>query len=1082
MPVSPSYTFRPSITCLLLFFGLFHIHMYGQSQGIVFTRYGIEEGLQNLSIRVLGTDSNGYLWLSDPLTRFDGYGFKTYSVDQSNLNSGLANVQSMTDDGKGNLLFTGSDGVLYYDRFSDKLVKVPSMLSLQQDRTLLIGHDQQFWDINLNIVTSIRLPDLDTFSFRIEFTPGERIFSPVPGQKNLWRVLRSGIIQEYDLNNRRIVEYSARHIERATTARFQTDPDGQLWMFTEAGFWKQNIESRQFELIADLKKAVPGVNFSWLDDTFTFNDGRWWIAEATERKLYEFDLSGENVRVYPLNDTLFFGGQTSLDRPVLKLADHSLVIGSINGGLTQIFPNLGTIKQYMPDPRNPMSLRSRDARITRTNDPNLFWISGLGQGLVKAELNQPVFQTFSVPSKSFDPGSYNNIRVLSEWNNQLLVGSISSIQLLQPDLTFEPFQIPGTPISKLEGNGLNGLAKDRANNLLALYWCVTEAPYLIYHDFRNDRNIDLTTLFPQITIRTAKFVYTDRNNHFWISARAGVIRIPAESLEAGTFLQTRTDTFFSFDPFLSSEVDEPCAFAIVEDDLGMVWVGTNRGLFRIDPVLGDIQHFSVISGDESSLSHNHVRSLLLGRDQRLWIGTYGGGLNVYDRTSNSFTHYTMKNGLPDNVIYSLAEDHHGFLWVGTNKGLCRFDPDNIQSISFTPADGLQNFEFNTNAVCQLSNRYLAFGGIEGFNLFHPDSVIRKREPPAVVLTRFRVHEDEVPLGPERIHLKYDQNFLSFEFAALDFFQNQKNQYAYRLDGVDADWVFSGTRRFASYPNLKPGHYRFHVKAANSAGVWSEAGMVKSIYIRPPWWGTWWFRSLVAMAIAGGVYALYRYRLNQAMKLQHLRNRIAADLHDEIGSTLSSISLAGSVIQQKLGGSVPEVESIVSRIGQNTDSMMEAMSDIVWAVNTKNDRFDNVVNRMRAYAIERLEPEQIQLHFQVDEGVNKVKLDMQQRKNLYLIFKEAVHNAAKYSQCQQVWVNITEHRSKISVTIRDDGQGFELTSPEVGIAESVSAGYPGDRMGGNGLDNMYKRTEELNGKLCIRSNRQDGTTIEIHFPV
>lgn len=303
-----------------------------------------------------------------------------------------------------------------------------------------------------------------------------------------------------------------------------------------------------------------------------------------------------------------------------------------------------------------------------------------------------------------------------------------------------------------------------------------------------------------------------------------------------------------------------------------------------------------------------------------------------------------------------------------------------------------------------------------------------------------------------------------------------------LEDVDADWVNAGNRRFVSYPGLKPGRYVFRVRAANSDGVWNQEGITKFIDIRPPWWGTWWFRAFVFVVISSGIYAFYRYRLQQALKLQHLRNRIATDLHDEIGSTLSSISLAGSVIQKKLHGATPEVESLISRISENTDNMMEAMSDIVWAVNTKNDRFDNVINRMRAFAIERLEPLGIPVHFRESGDIHRLQLDMQQRKNLYLIFKEAVNNAAKYAACKNVWVDISILHSTMTIKISDDGRGFELTSTGNGTAAQVPGAVTEQTLGGNGLHNMQKRAMELKGTLHVESGPGKGTAIEIRFTV
>jgi signal transduction histidine kinase len=210
-----------------------------------------------------------------------------------------------------------------------------------------------------------------------------------------------------------------------------------------------------------------------------------------------------------------------------------------------------------------------------------------------------------------------------------------------------------------------------------------------------------------------------------------------------------------------------------------------------------------------------------------------------------------------------------------------------------------------------------------------------------------------------------------------------------------------------------------------------------------------------------------------MKLQAIRNRIASDLHDEIGSTLSSISLSSTVIQSKLNGTNTEVTKLLQQVSKNTDNMMEALSDIVWAINTRNDRFDNVVNRMRAFAVEILEPSNISIQFNVSENISDIHLDMQQRKNLYLIFKEAVNNIAKYAACKNVSVNISRQGNKTFVMeIKDDGKGFEV---RVLTAEEKS-------LSGNGIRNMKKRAEELGGEMIIDSIPEKGTTLHLKFNI
>jgi signal transduction histidine kinase len=235
----------------------------------------------------------------------------------------------------------------------------------------------------------------------------------------------------------------------------------------------------------------------------------------------------------------------------------------------------------------------------------------------------------------------------------------------------------------------------------------------------------------------------------------------------------------------------------------------------------------------------------------------------------------------------------------------------------------------------------------------------------------------------------------------------------------------------------------------------------------------WFRIAMALLFAAAVYGLYRYRLAQVMKLQTVRNRIASDLHDEIGSTLSSISLSSTIIQSKLDKPHTEVTKLLQQVSNNTDSMMEALSDIVWAINTRNDRFDNVVNRMRAFAIEILESCNMSIQFDVSEDIMDVHLDMQQRKNLYLIFKEAVNNIAKYSACKNVYINISRQGNKTFVlNIKDDGKGFRI--PNLGEEQKS--------LSGNGIRNMNKRADELSGQIIIHSSHGNGTTVNLKFSI
>jgi two-component sensor histidine kinase len=316
---------------------------------------------------------------------------------------------------------------------------------------------------------------------------------------------------------------------------------------------------------------------------------------------------------------------------------------------------------------------------------------------------------------------------------------------------------------------------------------------------------------------------------------------------------------------------------------------------------------------------------------------------------------------------------------------------------------------------------------------------------------------------QQITLSYDQNDLSLEFAALNYIHPEKNQYKYKLENYNKDWITTdAARRFAKYTNLNPGKYVFKVRAANNDGIWSPQEASLIIIITPPFWQTWWFRTLVGLAVAALVYGVYRYRLSHILRLQNIRNRIAADLHDDIGSTLNSISVYSEVAKKDS----EEKTHALEMIGQSSRKVIDAMSDIVWTINPDNDSFERIVLRMRSLSYNLLRAKQIDFSFRADEKLNDLKLSLEERRNVYLIFKEALNNLVKYSEAKRASVVLMKDNNNISLVIRDDGIGFETTR----------------KYNGNGLISMRKRAKEINAGLVIESGAGIGTNIELKLRI
>lgn len=300
---------------------------------------------------------------------------------------------------------------------------------------------------------------------------------------------------------------------------------------------------------------------------------------------------------------------------------------------------------------------------------------------------------------------------------------------------------------------------------------------------------------------------------------------------------------------------------------------------------------------------------------------------------------------------------------------------------------------------------------------------------------------------------------------MNYINTQKNQYAYRLEGVDRDWNYSGTQRFAGYTDIKPGHYVFKVKASNNDGVWNNTPATIDVIIIPPWWQTWWFYSLCVVAACAIVYLIYRIRVKQILKMYNLRSGLAKDLHDDVGSALSSIALLSKIAQEEKINARLKPEEIFSRIGDTSKRMIDLMDDIVWSVNPDNDKFSNMLIRMREYAVEMLEAKNIDFTFKTNHDIDSLKIPMQMRKDYFLIFKEAVNNLAKYSECNRAEIFIELNNNYVITTITDNGKGFDEK-----IIHS-----------GNGLKNMHERAHALKGKLEIHTAKDKGTIVTLIIP-
>ncbi len=515
--------------------------------------------------------------------------------------------------------------------------------------------------------------------------------------------------------------------------------------------------------------------------------------------------------------------------------------------------------------------------------------------------------------------------------------------------------------------------------------------------------------------------------------------------------------------------------AVYADEKNIVWVGTDEGLLQVkeDKI---VRRFFSNDKDSNSLNNNRVTVIYGDNQQRIWVGTKSG-LNLFDPSKNNFNHFILQKNFTAETIMSIREDKAGNLWMGTNDGLTKSNTTAKSFSKYTVEDGLCSNEFATNAACiDDKNNFIYFGTTNGLISFNPSHIISNSFVPPVVITDVKILDQSLFLSADmalinayrrqnKLLLKYDQIFFSFEFAALSYNNSKANQYAYILEGVDRQWRHAGTQHFADYTDIHPGHYTFKVKAGNNDGVWNNHPVTVDVIISPPWWRTWWFYTLCVLFACSIIYLIYRIRIQQILKVYKLRSSIAKDLHDDVGSALSSIALLSNISEEAKAKAKLKPEEIFSRIGDTSKRMIDLMDDIVWSVNPDNDRFSNMLVRMREYAVEMLEAKNITFSFHIAKEIDELPIPMEIRKDYFLIFKEAVNNLAKYSGCSNAGISIEKRNKNIITIITDDGRGFD--------ARIINSG--------NGLKNMQERAAAIKAKLDIKTAEGKGTSITLSMP-
>jgi signal transduction histidine kinase/ligand-binding sensor domain-containing protein len=1000
---------------------------FSQNDTLYFRHFSTAQGLSHNDVTSIVQDSLGFMWYGTQsgLNKFDGYGFVTYKHDPKNKNSLVSDDISCLSVEKSGIIWIGTK-----TKGVNKLDPYTGIFTSYQHKE---GEANSLNDNYISCITA------DSTSGLICIGTISKGLSMFNSAKKTFKVYLHDERSPHSLSNDSIT----------CIAR---NKDGKFWFGTNGGGVSVfDSEKETFTSFQHDAKKPNTISSDFIRDIFIDRKkNEAWMATADGLNLMNLETGYIKIFRHDDNDrfTLISNDLSS----VFQDKFGKIWVGTKRNGLNAYYPSSGKFFLYSNETGEQNTLSSNRINTISQGRSGMFWAATQDGGLNAFNPKSMMFKFFNprVNGKEI----YDAIDAMVELEEGKLFFASRERGCFIYDEVNDEVTTSDELKSKLVYQVLNA-----GNNQLIL----ATPSGLKWLEIISGKIQDIRFNEP------VTFLLKGDNQVVWIGTE-----------ENGIFSFTLSDHGKAIKSYPDIRISSPVTF-LMQDHVDQVWIGTEGdGVYVLNPKTGSFRSYRNNPSDVHSIGSNVINGISEDGNGVVWISTVSGGINAFRRSQNYFDCYSEQDGLPSNSIGGIQCDDHNNLWVGTDKGICRvsFDSTNqLQCRTYDFTDGLATEEFLNGITLQRNNGEIIFTCGKGFVVFCPDSIKKNPVKPPVIITNFLLFNKPVQQNDEtgiltssisvtkEIYLQHDQNAFSFEFTAMSFINAEKNQYKYMMSGFDRDWINTNAfNRFATYTNLAPGNYTFLVKASNNDGVWNQTPTELKIFIASPFYKTWWFMALLAACFALIIYTLHRSRISQVMKVQDVRNKIASDLHDDIGSGLSSISVFCEIFRQRTGNKASDVEPFLERIDMTSRSMSEAIHDIVWTINTNNDRFENVLTRMKSFASELLTAKGVKLIFDNRKEVSSERLTLEQRKNFYLLFKEAINNISKYAEAKAVTVSIVVEKHVFRMVISDDGKGFDVNI----------------RNEGNGLVNMKRRAEDLGGKLVLVSSPGNGTILELDF--
>ncbi|MBI3195052.1 MAG: hypothetical protein HYZ34_11405, partial [Ignavibacteriae bacterium] len=851
----------------------------------------VEDGLSQSSVYCILQDKKGFLWFGtgDGLNKYDGYEITTYRHHQSDTNSLSDNtIRTLMEDKDENLWIGTADGLNRYNPRDGKY----SFYQLGNAEALLQDSKGRIWS---------------------------------GGSGGLWfHDSVRNIFHQY--------HYPTGHKktnEHRSVKSLLEDRSGNIWIGTIDGI---DVIDRSGNFQCNRSNIKEKINTKLFVSSFAeSNDGYLWIGtygggllKLNQQTGAIQQVNGEANRITTQSErsisSLYFNGVSTL------------WFGIKNDGVMCLNLETGKFSPFTDTPEQSRLFKTYDNRVIVQDRSGLLWIGTDGDGVYKVDPRQRKFKHISAVVGNENSLSGNFLKTIYEDKQERVwIG------------TYEH----GLTLWEKKSNTFKHLLNNSGSSPAG----TKKTVYSVTEDFNGTIWIGMENGLAKFDERYHRFNFLTRTDSFpvqyvvsLIPSSSGALWIRMNSNLYRFHPETEWLELIPFNTEKFPTIKSASIVCMFEDSKGILWLGTyDGGLNRYDPHTQECRTYLYDKMNLNSLSQNMVKVIYESRDGALWIGT-GHGLNKFDKTTGTFTRYFEEDGLPSAYIYGILEDAHGNLWLSTNKGISKLNPTRKQFRNYGLEDGLQSNEFNSGACFKNVNGEMYFGGINGMNVFHPDSVKDNSALPQLVVTGLKKLDLSVEMRGEvsemnSINLDYVDGIFSLRFAALEYSNPTKNQYAYMLEGFEKSWVYSGKRREVRYTHLDPGEYVFRVKGSNNDDMWNEEGVAIKVVVVPPYWRTWWFLSIagiVVLVTIGGTIRSFELRrvrrqmelLEREREMERERARISQDMHDEIGASLTQIAILSEIARRDLDNRSAS-ERHLEKISNTARDVIDSIGEIIW---------------------------------------------------------------------------------------------------------------------------------------------------------